>query len=125
MCRRRGRFAHAISGASLIVALQLRPEAARLFLREISSRGTSGTVSPLRRLESPDLASVRRVLALVREAGAGVAPLDPRSTDPVLSTFFTIDVPDAASASSLAAALLDLPAVEAAYVKPSDETPPA
>ncbi len=101
----------------MTVALQLRPEAAQLLREELSSPQHS--TPPAR----ADEAALRRMLALVRDARASVTPVHPRATDPLLSNLFTLDVPDPQHAADLAAALLNLPIVEAAYVKPSDEPP--
>jgi hypothetical protein len=109
---------HAIPSCSerMTVALQLRLEAARLLREEMSSTRRPTAASTER-------ASVRRVLALIRDARASVTAVHPRATDPVLSTFFSIDAPDAERAARLASDLLKLPIVEAAYVKPPDEPP--
>ena len=122
-------------GRTVIVAFQLRPEAARLVREELASRKTApgqrssghasapGRKRNRRETERPEMASVRKVLALVHKMRADVLPVHPLATDPVLSTFFTVHVPDAKNAASLAAALLKVPLVAAAYVKPPDEPP--
>ena len=101
----------------MIVALQVRPEAAQLLREALSSTQRSSSSA------RPDDASLHRLLTLVRDARASVTPVHPRATDPLLSNLFTLDVPDPQHAADLAAALLNLPIVEAAYVKPSDEPP--
>jgi hypothetical protein len=65
------------------------------------------------------------VLDLIAGASGTAVPLDPGIAESPLSTFFSIEVPDAAEAGRLAARLLEEPVVEAAYVKPLDEAPPA
>lgn len=64
--------------------------------------------------------------ALLQALGAyGVAlqPLHPDAEDPLLTSYYTVSVPDAATADQLLAELRQSVAVEAAYIKPMDEPP--
>jgi hypothetical protein len=60
---------------------------------------------------------------LARELGVAIRPLHPGTDDSALRTYFTVEVPNAASAERVAARLRDSPAVAAAYVKPPDAMP--
>jgi hypothetical protein len=117
----------------MVVVLKLNPEAARLLIEELASSGAQERVRSLASSAAsrsarhpavdPALASIQRVLSLVQKVHATVVPLDQSTTDSALSTFFTIHVPDTQDATRLAAVLVDVSLVEAAYVKPSDEPP--
>ena len=61
------------------------------------------------------------VLDTAREAGATLAPQHPGVDDPTLSTYFDADVADRGAAESLISALLALPEVDGAYLKPDEE----
>lgn len=104
----------------MTVVLQLHPDAARTLRERLLARDAS----PRAPAAPPGRSSpVVRVLALIDEAHATVVPVDPRASDPHLSTFFTIHVPNPDDAARLASGLFGMPSVEAAYVKPSDEPP--
>jgi hypothetical protein len=60
---------------------------------------------------------------LTAELGIEPKPLHPEQEDPVLACFFSVDAPDHAAADRLVARLLATPGIEAAYLKPLDETP--
>ena len=60
---------------------------------------------------------------LARELGIAFQPMHPDTDDSTLRTYFTVDVPNAASAERVAARLRDSPAIAAAYVKPPDAMP--
>ena len=55
--------------------------------------------------------------------GAKLEPLFPGSDDPLLGSFFHLEVPDLSTAQRVIEDLKRIPATEAAYVKPSDEPP--
>jgi hypothetical protein len=61
--------------------------------------------------------------ALAGELGVTFRAMHPDTDDPTLRTYFTVDVPNAASAERVAARLRDSPAIAAAYVKPPDAMP--
>jgi len=52
-------------------------------------------------------------------------PMHPGTTDPVLESFFMVDVADSDEAGRVLNRLRNDSAVQAAYVKPDDELPPA
>jgi len=60
---------------------------------------------------------------LADRLGIVFQPLHPGSRDWALMTFFAVEVPDAAGAERVIAALLRSPHVAAAYVKPPDAPP--
>jgi hypothetical protein len=53
--------------------------------------------------------------------GTALSPLHPGSRDPELARWYVTDVASAGAAEELARALVSLPGVEAAFVKPGDE----
>jgi hypothetical protein len=55
--------------------------------------------------------------------GVKLEPLFPGSSDPLLGSFFQVEVPDLHTAQRVIEDLKRIPATEAAYVKPSDEPP--
>lgn len=71
----------------------------------------------------PLAASVSSIEDALRDYGRVLTPLHPDTDDPKLSTYFTLDVRDQTTADEIIARLRRLPAVEAAYWKPSEETP--
>lgn len=109
----------------MTVVLQMHVDAARALRERLSARDpgprAAGRAAPSSAALGPP--PVARVLALVDAARATVVPVDPHASDPHLSTFFTIHVPNPEDAARLAFELLGMPLVEAAYVKPSDEPP--
>jgi hypothetical protein len=60
---------------------------------------------------------------LARELHVSLEPTHPDSPDPTLRTWYSVDVPDEATAHSVATQLLRRPEVVAAYVKPPDALP--
>ncbi len=60
---------------------------------------------------------------LAGQLGIVFQALHPGSRDWALMSFFAVEVPDAASAERVIAALLRSPHVAAAYVKPPDAPP--
>ena len=88
------------------VVVRLRPEAARVF------HGVAR--------DAPGVGQLRAVLSRFE---AELKPQHPRTSDPDLQSYFTVAGVPAARADSIAAALSQLDAVEAAYVQPTP-TPP-
>ncbi len=64
-----------------------------------------------------------RTLPGLEHLGHSLEPMHPGESDPALASYFTVEVPDAAAAGRAIAALREHDAVEAAYVKPSEEPP--
>jgi len=61
------------------------------------------------------------VLSVARESGATISPQHPGVRDPTLSRYFLAQVPERAAAEQLVNALLGVPEVESAYLKPDEE----
>jgi len=78
-----------------------------------------------RLLRPHDPATHSSVRAAARQAGATITPQHPGVDDPALSSYFVADVADQAAAESLVSALLALPEVDGAYLKPDEEPAPA
>jgi hypothetical protein len=55
------------------------------------------------------------------ELGIVLEPQHPGVDDPELSSFFSVEVPDAAAAERVIASLQEKEAIEGAYLKPPDE----
>lgn len=88
------------------VILQIRPEAAR----ELGGR----------RAETPE---AKEVAETATALGVSLEQMHPGVADESLSQYFTVQVPEDAAAAEVAERLRGCEAVEAAYVKPSDEAP--
>ncbi|NVD96477.1 hypothetical protein [Massilia sp. BJB1822] len=88
------------------IVVQLEAGTARLFQQQ--------------RREEAAASELAQVLA---QWGLALQALHPGSSDPVLSGFFHIDVQDQDSAARAIERLLQVGGVEAAYLKPRDETP--
>jgi len=71
------------------------------------------------RAENP-VAAVQRALGRLK---LKAEPQHPGINDPVLSTYYKVEAPDAQSAAKVVEAVRDLPSVAAAYVKPGDAPP--
>ena len=71
----------------------------------------------------PKSSAPRAVTRAVGAAGGTAVPMHPGTTDPALAGYYSVDLPGGEAATALAAALLRLPSVEAAYVKPDDALP--
>jgi hypothetical protein len=61
------------------------------------------------------------VLSVTRQLGATIVPQHPGVGDPTLSRYFVVQLPERALAERLVDALLAVPEVESAYVKPGEE----
>jgi hypothetical protein len=68
---------------------------------------------------TPDAADLQATVAAL---GGSLLPVHPPD-DPVLASYFVVDVNDSADAERAADRLRQSPAVEAAYVKPADAAP--
>jgi hypothetical protein len=71
----------------------------------------------------PKTSAARAIAQAVGSAGGTVAPMHPVADDPTLAGYFSVDLPGGEAAAALAAELLRLPSVAAAYVKPDDALP--
>lgn len=65
----------------------------------------------------------RELAALLHEFGVELRPTHANTRDPDLSAWFETDAPDFATAERIASRLRANSAVEAAYIKPAEETP--
>ena len=88
------------------VILQVRPEAARELGRQ--------------RFETP---GAKEVAETVNAMGASLEQMHPGVADATLAQYFTVEVPEETAAKEAIDRLMNCEAVEAAYVKPSDELP--
>lgn len=65
----------------------------------------------------------RRLLQALDELGVMLKPMHPRTDEPALSGWFTIEAPDLAVAEHVIGRLQERREIEAAYIKPPDEMP--
>jgi hypothetical protein len=65
----------------------------------------------------------RELQALAAEFGVSFHPLHPDTDDPRLSSYFIVEVPDAAQVPRVLDRLRRSPVFSAAYVKPPDAMP--
>lgn len=85
------------------VTIQVQPEAAQALHQR-----------------QPATTESQEVLKAARSLGVELKPMHPDIDDPYLNPYFTIDVPDAATAERVIARLRHCKAIEAAYIKPPD-----
>jgi hypothetical protein len=71
------------------------------------------------RAEHP-LAAIQHAVSTL---GLRVEPQHPGIKDPVLSTYYKVEAPDAQSAANVVETVRNLPSVAAAYVKPREAPP--
>ena len=75
------------------------------------------------RQQRREAAAANELAQVLAQSGLTLQALHPNSGDPVLSGFFHIDVQDQDIAARVIERLLQVPGVEAAYLKPRDEAP--
>ena len=88
----------------------------------ITTRVRRDVASALHRRRTPTAAS-EELSQAAEELGVALEPMHPGAEDPHLAPYFTVEVPDYATAERVIAHLQNLEAVEAAYLKPPDEMP--
>jgi hypothetical protein len=71
----------------------------------------------------PHTAASKELLQTAKELDVVLKPLHPGVEDRHLVSYFTVEVPDSATAEVVLAHLRNCKAVEAAYIKPPDEMP--
>jgi hypothetical protein len=76
----------------------------------------------LQRREPPKGAA-RELLEAAQELGVSLEPIHPRTEDPHLAPYFSIDVGDTAAADQAIKRFQRCGAVEGAYLKPHEEAP--
>jgi len=59
----------------------------------------------------------------MEELELALEPMHLETNDPVLQSYFIVEVPDSVTAQRVIERLQQSPAIEAAYVKPPDELP--
>jgi len=65
----------------------------------------------------------QELLQTAEELRVVLEPMHPGAEDPHLAPYFTVEVPDSATAEQVIARLQHCKAIEAAYLKPPDELP--
>jgi hypothetical protein len=95
-------------GTAMQVTIRIRPEMARALHQ---------------RHPPPPTPAAAELFEALAQLGLELAPVHPGAEDPLLVPYFTVDVPDHATAERVIARLQQCQAVEAAYVKPRDEPP--
>jgi hypothetical protein len=99
------------ASAPASITVQVTPDLARATLRGPPAG------------EQPALDALDALHELARELGVAFRPMHPDTDDATLRAYFTVDVPNGASAERVAARLRDSPVIAAAYVKPPDAMP--
>ena len=89
---------------------------------QLTTRVRSDVASVLhhRRAAAP---GSEELLQAAEELGMVLEPVHPNAEDPHLAPYFTVEVPDAATAERVIAGLQNCEAVEAAYLKPPEAMP--
>jgi hypothetical protein len=82
---------------------------------------TEQEAARLLRPRGRDVPEASSVLSVAQRLGATIAPQHPGVRDPTLSRYFLAQLPERAAAELLVNALLAVPEVESAYVKPDEE----
>ena len=73
-------------------------------------------------MDSPELEELSKIQ---RSIGITLEPVHPRTKDPSLASYFTVEVPDEGTANKIIEHLKLCKEVDGAYIKPSDELPGA
>ena len=89
----------------IVVTVQLSPDVALALHEQMPSD------------ESEEL------LKMLKDLGVTLEPMHPGARDPLLTPFFTVEVPDQATAERVIASLVESEAVEGAYIKPPEALP--
>ena len=71
----------------------------------------------------PPTAESEELNRITKQLGVVLEPMHPGTADPDLTRYFTVEVPDQATAERVLARLQQSKAVEAAYLKPPDAMP--
>jgi len=71
----------------------------------------------------PPTTASKELLQTAEELCVVLEPVHPGAEDPHLAPYFTVEVPDLATAERVIARLQRCKAIEAAYLKPPDEVP--
>lgn len=83
-------------------------------------RGDAPTTRDIRPSPSP---VANEVAQAAKELGVELEPMHPGVEDSSLAQFYTVEVPDTATAEKVIKRLRSCAAVEAAYLKPPDALP--
>ena len=75
------------------------------------------------RERAPPTAESEELNRVTKQLGVVLEPMHPRTADPDLTRYFTVEAPDQATAERVVARLRQSKAVEAAYLKPPDAMP--
>ncbi len=95
-------------------------EVKRIFITVKVSKKATGS---LQKRKSSTSKFLDELLVVEKDLGILLEPLHPGAGDPYLSPYFKVRVPDHATATKVINRLLNCKAIEAAYIKPSDELP--
>lgn len=113
----------------MLITVQVRLSTVPFITREQNHTTVTPTDLRRRRKSAADASSqpdARRAAELLRvadELGITLEPMHEGAEEPELQTYFTVEVPDAQTAERIAERLRACAAIEAAYLKPTDELP--
>jgi len=91
----------------------------------INVKVSKDVVSSLQNKERVRSVALNELSKVEKELDILLEPVHPGAEDPYLSQYFKVDVPDQATAMRVIKRLQNCKAIEAAYLKPSDELPRA
>lgn len=83
----------------------------------------SADVARTLRQRGPPTTDSEALWRMIKTFGLTLQPMHPDTDDPNLQSYFTVEVPDHATAQRVISRLQQAAATEAAYVKPPDELP--
>lgn len=83
----------------------------------------SADVAHTLHLRGPPTTESQELLQTTKALGIVLEPVHPGAEDPLLAPYFTVEVPDPATAERVITRLQQSKAIEAAYLKPPDELP--
>lgn len=89
----------------------------------ITVKVSKKVTNPLQKRKTSTSQLLNELLTAEKELGIMLEPLHPGAEDPYLSPYFKVRVPDHVTATKVINRLLNCKAVEAAYLKPSSESP--
>lgn len=97
----------------------------RLLNYQISIK-VSGSLSPkLHNRGNFHSSELDKISDIEKELGVVLKPVHPETNDPMLSPYFTVEVPDKPKAEQVINRLKGSGLIDSAYIKPDDEMPSA
>jgi hypothetical protein len=89
---------------------------------QITIKVSTDVARVLRTQEKPTIES-KKLCTIAEKLNVVLEPLHSETEEPLLASYFVVDVPDSATAEIIISNLRQSAAIEAAYLKPPDEAP--